>query len=105
MTVQKILDQLEDSDNPVAKALHVGESFKVLVFGFKKGMKLADNITHHPAKLLVMKGDIIYKRSNRDTRMKEFDEVEIPPEIPHTISALGDSLLLFTQGSEISHKK
>ena len=98
MTVQKILDQLEESDTPVAKALHIGESFKVLVFGFKKGMKLVDNKTHHPTKLLVMKGDIIYKQNNRDTRMKEFDEVDVPPKIPHSISALDDSLLLFTQG-------
>ncbi len=30
--------------------------------------------------------------------MKQFDEINVPPQIPHSISALNDSLLLLTQG-------
>jgi quercetin dioxygenase-like cupin family protein len=98
MTIQNILDQLETSNNPVAKALHVGEHFKVLVFGFNKGMKLKDHTAKQPTKLLVMKGDIIYSQKNRETRMKAFEEIDILPGVPHSVSALDDSLILLTQG-------
>lgn len=98
MTIQNILDQLETSDDPVAKALHIGDHFKVLIFGFKKGMKLQDHKAHHPTKLLVIDGDVIYKQNKRDKRLKKFDEVDIPPEVTHSVNAIKDSIILLTQG-------
>jgi hypothetical protein len=38
MIIKEILHQLETAKNPVAKAIHKGEHFKVLAIGFKKGM-------------------------------------------------------------------
>lgn len=98
MTIQEIQEQLETSDKPVAKALHVGDHFKVLIFGFKKGMKLHDHKAYHPTKLLVMSGKIIYHQNRKTTQLKKYDEVEIPPEAEHSLSALDDSLILLTQG-------
>lgn len=98
MTINDIKEQLKNSDNPVAKSFHVGEKFKVLVFGFKKGMKLEDHKANHPTKLLVLEGDIMYHVDKNDTRLSQYDEVDIPANMTHSLSALNESLVLLTQG-------
>lgn len=98
MTVQAIKDQLQDAAHPIAKSFHTGEQFKVLVFGFKKGMKLEDHTAHHPTKLLVLEGEVIYHQPKKDVRLKQFDEIDIPAEVEHSVAALDDSLVLLTQG-------
>ncbi|MTI86915.1 MAG: hypothetical protein FH748_02985 [Balneolaceae bacterium] len=98
MTIQSILNQLEDSRNPVAKSFHTQGQFKVLIFGFKKGMKLQDHKSHHPTKLLVISGDIMYHQNQKETRLKQYDEIDIPAEITHSVGAIDDSLVLLTQG-------
>ncbi|MDX1642557.1 MAG: hypothetical protein R3220_12715 [Balneolaceae bacterium] len=98
MTIQTILDQLEESDRPVAKSFHTEDQFKVLIFGFKKGMKLEDHKAHQPTKLLVISGDIMYHQNQKETRLKQYDEIDIPAEVPHSVGAIDDSLVLLTQG-------
>ena len=98
MTVQTIREQLESSDKPVAKSFHVGDQFKVLLFGFKKGMEIEDHTANHPTKLLVLEGDIMYHQGKKDFRLKQYDEVDIPAGVSHSLAALSDSLVLLTQG-------
>lgn len=98
MTVKEIKKQLETSKKPVAKSFHVGEKFKVLLFGFNKGMKLENHKSKHPTKLLVLEGDVIYHLDQKDIRLKQHDEVDIPANVPHSVGALKDSLILLTQG-------
>ncbi|MFO7846326.1 MAG: hypothetical protein R6V27_07185 [Balneolaceae bacterium] len=98
MIVKEILEQLKEAEHPVAKTFHLGDQFKVLIFGFKKGMKLKDHKAKHPTKLLVMEGDVIYTQEKRDQRLKKYDEVQIPANVSHSVSALDESLVLLTQG-------
>lgn len=98
MIIEEIKKQLETSENPVAKPFHIGEHFKVLIFGFKKGMKMVDHKAHHPTKIMVMEGDVIYHQKGKDIRLKLHDEIDIPAEVTHSVAALEDSLILFTQG-------
>lgn len=98
MTIKEIREQLKTSDNPVAKSFHVGDKFKVLLFGFNKGMKLEDHEAKHPTKLLVIEGDVIYHQDKKDIRLKQYDEVDIPANMTHSVGALKDSLILLTQG-------
>lgn len=98
MTINEIKEQLKDSDKPIAKSFHVGDKFKVLLFGFNKGMKLKDHKAKHPTKLLVLEGDIMYHTHKKDSRLNQYDEVDIPANVTHSLSALSDSLVLLTQG-------
>lgn len=98
MTIKEIKEQLKTSDKPVAKSFHIGESFKVLLFGFNKGMKLEQHTAKQVTKLMVLEGDVIYHQEKKDIRLKQFDEVEIPANIPHSVGALKDSIILLTQG-------
>jgi len=98
MTIKEIKKQLKSSDKPVAKSFHVGEKFKVLLFGFNKGMKLEDHEAKHPTKLLVVEGDVIYHQGRKDIRLKQHDEVDIPANVTHSVGALQDSIILLTQG-------
>jgi quercetin dioxygenase-like cupin family protein len=98
MTIKEIKVQLKSSDTPIAKSFHIGDSFKVLLFGFNKGMKLEEHKAKHPTKLLVLEGDVIYHQDKNNTRLKKFDEVDIPANITHSVGALKDSIILLTQG-------
>jgi|AntRauTorckE6833_2_1112554.scaffolds.fasta_scaffold00664_7 quercetin dioxygenase-like cupin family protein len=98
MTIQAIKEQLKTSDRPIAKSFHTGDHFKVLLFGFKKGMKLEDHTAHHPTKILVLEGEVIYHQPKKDVRLKQFDEIDIPAEVSHSVAALEESLVLLTQG-------
>jgi|SRR6056297_135005 len=98
MTIKKIKKQLESADHPVAKSFHVGDKFKVLIFGFNKGMKLEDHKAKHPTKLLVLEGDIMYHEEKKETRLRQHDEVDIPANVTHSLGALKESIVLLTQG-------
>lgn len=98
MIIKEIKEQLQKSEKPIAKSFHTGESFKVLLFGFNKGMKLEDHTAKHPTKLLVLEGDVIYHQDRKDTRLKQFDEINIPVNVTHSVGALQDSIVLLTQG-------
>jgi quercetin dioxygenase-like cupin family protein len=98
MTIDEIKEQLKSADHPVAKSFHTGDKFKVLLFGFNKGMKLEDHTAKHPTKLLVLEGDVIYHQDKKDVRLRQYQEVDIPANVTHSVGALKDSLILLTQG-------
>ncbi|MEX0662874.1 MAG: hypothetical protein WD381_01225 [Balneolaceae bacterium] len=98
MTIDEIRKQLKKSKKPVAKSFHTGEHFKVLLFGFNKGMELEYHKAYHPTKLLVLEGEVIYKEKGEVRSLKQYDEVRIPTEMIHSVEALSDSIVLLTQG-------
>lgn len=98
MTIEEIEKRLETSDNPVAKSLHIGDHFKVLIFGFRKGMKLQDHQAYHRTKLFVIRGSVVYLQKDEETELKMYDEIEIPVNVIHSVKALQDSYILLTQG-------
>lgn len=98
MIIKEIKEELKTSGHPVAKSLHHGTGFKVLILGFKKGMILKEHKAHIPSKLTVLEGAVIYKEENRVVQLMQYDEVEIPVEITHAVEAVEDSLCVLTQG-------
>ena len=98
MIIKEILSQLQTSQHPVAKAIHKGDNFKVLIIAFKKGMILKEHKAHLPSKLTVLEGNVIYKQEDRMVNLKKFEETEIPVEVTHSVEAFEDSVCLLTQG-------
>jgi len=98
MTIKDVKVKLKTSNNPVAKSLHQGLGFKTLVMGFKKGMILKEHKAHIKSKLTVLEGSVIYKEEDRIVELEQYDEMEIPIEIIHSVEALEDSLCILTQG-------
>lgn len=97
-TITKIISDLKTASHPIARALHKGEHFKVLMLGFNKGMLLKDHKAHITSKLTVLYGSVIYKKDNKEIKLLQYDEVEIPIEIIHSVEAIEDSLCILTQG-------
>ena len=62
---KEILQKLENAANPVAQVVQNTSCSKVLVIAFKKGMILKEHKTDVSAKLLVIKGNLIYKEENQ----------------------------------------
>lgn len=98
MTIKEVNEQLKTANHPVAKVLHKGDTFKVLVIGFKNGMNLKEHTAHLPSKLTVLSGKVIYRQAGINTVLEMFDEVVIPTNIIHSVEAMEDSLCLLTQG-------
>jgi quercetin dioxygenase-like cupin family protein len=98
MTIKEVLKQLETANHPIAKPLHKGDNFKVLVIGFKSGMKLKDHQSHIPSKLTVISGKVIYKQHEKETELQKFDEIEIPVNTIHSVEATENSICRLTQG-------
>ena len=98
MIIKDILAELETASHPVAKALHKGEHFKVLVMGFKNGMVLKEHKAHMPTKLTVLEGTVEYRQGEAVTVLNKHDSIDIPVDIVHSVLAKADSLCLLTQG-------
>ncbi len=98
MIIQSILEELQTGSHPIAKALHKGQHFKVLVIGFKAGMKLKDHEAHQTSKLTVISGSVLYKEGEKSIILKTYDETDIPINVTHSVEAFEDSLCLLTQG-------
>ncbi len=98
MIIKEILHQLETAQNPVVKAIHKGEHFKVLAIGFKKGMDLKAHKTNLAAKLTVLSGTVIYKQGDLIKTLLQFDETDIPIGIIHEVECTEAALCLLTQG-------
>lgn len=99
MTIKTIFSELETASHPVAKALHKGKDFRVLVIGFLKGMVLKEHKAHLPSKLTVLAGKVVYKEEGIQEELSVYDEKEIPLNVTHSVEALSDSLCLLTQGA------
>lgn len=93
-----ILQKLESAANPVAQVVQNTSCSKVMVIAFKKGMILKEHKTDVPAKLLVIKGNVIYKEENQQNELFLYDEQEIPVAVLHSVEALKDSLCLLFKG-------
>ena len=61
-------------------------------------MILKEHKAHIKSKLTVLEGAVIYKEEQRIIELEQYDEVEIPIEITHSVEAKEDSLCIVTQG-------
>ncbi|MCQ6958350.1 hypothetical protein [Mucilaginibacter aquariorum] len=98
MIIQDVITQLKVADAPVVKVLVKGNSAKVIVLGFKKGMTLKEHQTGVPARLVVVEGKIDYFSANGKVTMDKFDDLDIPVNVPHSVEAAEDSICFLIQG-------
>jgi quercetin dioxygenase-like cupin family protein len=98
MSIKEILSQLDTASSPVAKVLHKGDQFRVIVIGFKKGMILKEHKSSLPARLVVTSGSVRYKEAERSVSLGLFEDMEIPVNEPHSVEALEDSVCFLFQG-------
>lgn len=97
MVIQEVLAALKDAGGPVVKVLVKGNSGKVIVLGFKKGMVLKEHKTGLSTRLVVIDGQINYFSANGTVTLSKFDELDIPVNEPHSVEALADSICFLIQ--------
>lgn len=98
MIIRKVFEQLETATQPIAKIIQANEHCKTLVIGLKKGMIWKEHKTTVPARLLVTEGSVIYKEDGKSIVLDQYDDLEIPLHIVHTLEASEDSLCFLIQG-------
>ena len=98
MVLQEIISELRSAEKPVGKVLSKGEDFHVLAIGFNKDMILPEHKSNLRARLVVIKGEVIYHCDSGATSLALYDEYEIPVDEPHWVKANEDSLILVIKG-------
>ena len=98
MIIKDVLEELELKNHSVAKALYKKEDFKILVLAFKKDMLLKAHKAYVPTKLVVIKGEVVYKSEQTEQFLSCYDEFEIPMNEIHSVHAKENSLCLLIQG-------
>ena len=98
MIIKQILEDLKSSTKPVAKILQKGKDFKIIAIGFNKDAVLDDHKTDLPAKLVVLEGKVVYKEGDKIVMMSQYDEVAIPVNVIHSVTALEQSLCMVIKG-------
>ena len=99
MILKEIVKELENSEKPVPKILWQGEKSHILSIGLRKGMLLPKHNSKIPARIVVIKGEVVYNNDNGGIPLSLYDEHEIPVEEYHWIEALDDSMMLVIKGS------
>jgi hypothetical protein len=61
-------------------------------------MILTEHKAHLRSKLTVLEGSVIYKEEYRKVELGQYDEVEIPVDIMHSVEVLVNCLCVLTQG-------
>jgi quercetin dioxygenase-like cupin family protein len=98
MVIKDAMAEVELKSHPVARILHKGDMFKVMIIAFKKDMILKEHKTHLPATITVIKGRVNYRKEDSVTTINEYDDFQIPIHETHSIESLEDSICLLTQG-------
>ncbi|ATP55620.1 hypothetical protein CPT03_03620 [Pedobacter ginsengisoli] len=101
MIIKEVLAQLAESQTgPIIKVLERGDQFKVIVLAFKKEMVLRAHQTPLKTKLVVIEGKVSYKEAGRLVVLDQFDDLEIPKKVLHSVEAIADSICLLIQSQE-----
>jgi hypothetical protein len=96
--LKELFQKLENTDSPVTQVVQNTACSKVIAIAFKKGMILKEHKTDVPAKLLVIKGNVIYKEQKQQEALFLYDEKNIPVAVMHSVEAIEDSLCLLFKG-------
>jgi len=97
MTIQKITDLLQHSENPVERIIHENHCVKVSLVGFADGMMLREKKVDNATKLMVLSGTVKYFEADKKVTLSQYEEYEIPANVRHYIVADELSLCLLTQ--------
>ena len=98
MILKEIIAEIENTDKPVVKRLQEGKDFHVLAIGLKNEVLLKKHKTDIPAKIVVIKGQVIFKTGNVMVTLGLYDERIINVGEFHSVKALEDSLFLVIKG-------
>lgn len=96
--LKEIIQDLESSKDPVYKMLWKGENSHTLAIGFKMGMQLKKHKSDISARIVVIKGEVIYNSDEGAVTLGVYDEFQIPVKEYHWIDANEDSLMLVMKG-------
>ena len=94
----EINEQLRHAEVPVARALHTGPGFRVLLMGFNSGMLLEKHVLHHFTKLFLLEGELTYRDAEKTIPLTKHDTLNIPADLEHELKASADSLCMLIQG-------
>ena len=98
MVIKAALEELENSNQPIAKIIHNDANCKTLVLAFKKGMTLKEHKTNVPTTLLCIDGEVEYKTEHDNISLRKYNQTGISVGLLHEVEAKEDSVCLLIQG-------
>jgi quercetin dioxygenase-like cupin family protein len=98
MTIQEVKQEIPAATKPIVKVLRKTDSTKIIVLGFNKGVILKEHETNVPAKLVVIDGQVQYREGDKLVTLNQYDELEIPVNILHSVEGIQQSICLLIHG-------
>lgn len=98
MILKEILSEIKTTDKPVVKKLQNGKEHQVLAIGLQKNAVLKEHKTDIPAKLYVLKGEVVYRTGGNESIVKQYEEQVINVGDLHSVKANENSLFLVIKG-------
>lgn len=98
MILKVVIEKMKIATAPVTAVLHKNESSRVVVLGLKEGVKLKEHKTDIPAKITVLFGKVDFTLPEGNHLLQQYDTLEIPLNIMHSVIAHEDSLCIITKG-------
>ena len=98
MILKNVIAEMRTAGKPVVKRLQEGKDFHVLAIGLEKDVTLKEHTTDIPAKLVVIKGKVIYKTASEEIPLELFEEHTIKVGELHSVTAEEDSVFLVIKG-------
>ena len=93
------LENLIDSfppDSILSRMVYQDESIKTILFGFQPGQELSEHTASVPAILQFIKGKAEVVLGEEQQTAQEGTWVRIPANLPHSINAKTETLMLLT---------
>ncbi|MFD2517678.1 hypothetical protein [Salinimicrobium flavum] len=100
MILKEILSETGTAGKPVVRKLQQGKATDshVLAIGLGKEVVLRDHKSDIPAKIVVLKGKMVYKEKDTKVVLQALDEYDIPVGEIHRVEAIEDSLFIVIKG-------
>ncbi|WP_029036749.1 cupin domain-containing protein [Salinimicrobium xinjiangense] len=92
--LKDMIEQLTTASKPLVKRFEQEEGSHVLAIGLGKDVILKEHKSDIPARILVIKGAIIYIAGDKRKELNIYDEHVIPVGEYHSVEPLEDSVFL-----------
>jgi hypothetical protein len=94
MLVKEIVSEVPTATKPVVKRFEQEAGSHVLAIGLNKDVVLKEHKSDIPARILVIKGSIVYVAEEKRLELGLFDEHIIPVGEYHSVEPQEDSIFL-----------
>ncbi len=92
--LKEVAEKLKNSNTPVMQKIHTNNGTKLIAFGLKKGVALAEHTAPSKAKIIMVQGEVDFNMKQESYRLATLDTYDIPLKEKHAVVGVEDAIFL-----------